>query len=160
MIRHPHLLHGAALLAVVLVAGRVALADEVGCPAMITTPVATAAVPGWTVVPRPSPTGFPFRGVDAPGRKTFEGVTIVDGGPEDVTAEAPGSLVPDESALRDGRLRQRWDLSEGSPRGFLMVCRYQATATVLFRVLDATVRECIQILPRHDTLRAQSAICH
>lgn len=134
-------------------------AAEIICPAAITTPLAAESMPGWMVDPRPSPTGFPFRGPDTPGRKRFEGVTIVDGGPADLRAEAPGSLVPDESAMRDGRLRQRWDVSPGSPRGFLMVCRYQGTATVLARVLPASARECVQILPARDTSRALSALC-
>lgn len=144
-----------ALLALLLVPGT-ALA-EIACPASITTPVADA--PGWIVEPHPSPTGFPFRGPDTPGRKTFEGVTIVDGGPGDLRAEAPGSLVPDESVMRGGRLRQRWDLSGGSPRGFLIVCRYLGTATVLAQVLPDSIRECLQILPARDATRALSATC-
>ena len=135
-------------------------AAEIACPDAITTPLGAEAVPGWMVEPHPSPTGFPYRGPDAAGRKPFEGVTIVDGGPGDLRAEAPGSLVPDESAVRGGRLRQRWDVSAGSPRGFLMVCRYQGTATVLAQVLPPTARECIQMLPPRDTSRALSALCH
>lgn len=137
----------------------VAAAADIACPAAITTPIAADAAPDWMVDPHPSPTGFPFRGPDAPGHRTFEGVTIVDGGPGDLRAEAPGSLVPDESARQGGRLRQRWDLSGGSPRGFLMVCRYRGTATVLARVLPASVRECVQVLPRPDAGRALSALC-
>lgn len=72
----------------------VAMAADVTCPAAIITPLGAGAAPGWLVDPRPSPTGFPHRGPDAPGRKTFEGVTIVDGGPGNLRAEAPGSLVP------------------------------------------------------------------
>jgi hypothetical protein len=136
-----------------------ASAGEVACPAAITTPLSAEAAPGWMVETRPSPTGFPSRGPDTPGPKHFEGVTIVDGGPEELRAEAPGSLVPDESAERAGRLRQRWDISPGSPRGFLMVCRYRGTATVLARVLPASARECVQILPARDTGRALSALC-
>lgn len=142
----------------ILLPGAAAAAD-IACPATITTPLAADAAPGWLVDPRPSPTGFPFRGPDAPGRKGFEGVTIVDGGPGDLRAEAPGSLVPDESAVQGGRLRQRWDLSGGSPRGFLMVCRYQGTATVVARVLPAAARECVQVLARPDAGRALSAQC-
>jgi len=145
-----------ALLSILLIPGT-ALA-EIACPAGITTPVTDAG--GWIVEPHPSPTGFPFRGPDAPGRRTFEGVTIVDGGPGDLRAEAPGSLVPDESAMREGRLRQRWDLSGGSPRGFLIVCRYQGTATVLAQVLPAGTRECVQLLPGRNARRALSASCH
>lgn len=134
-------------------------AAEIACPEAISTPLAADAAPGWIVDPRPSPTGFPYRGPDAPGRKVFEGVTIVDGGPGDLRAEAPGSLVPDESSPQGGRLRQRWDLSQGSPRGFLMVCRYQGTATVLARILPGTMRECVQVLARPDAPRALSALC-
>lgn len=136
-----------------------AAAAEVACPAAITTPLAADAAPGWMVDPRPSPTGFPYRGPDRPGRKPFEGVSIVDGGPGDLRAEAPGTLVPDETALRDGRLRQRWDLSGGRPRGFLMVCRYENTATVLARILPASTLGCEQMLPRRDARRAASALC-
>ncbi|MEO3472446.1 STY0301 family protein [Roseomonas sp. CAU 1739] len=135
----------------------VAGAADIACPDAITTPL--AAMPGWMVDAHPSPTGFPYRGPDVPGRKAFEGVTIVDGGPGDLRAEAPGSLVPDESAAQGGMLRQRWDISQGSPRGFLMVCRYQGTATVLGRVLPASARECVQMLPQRDTRRALSALC-
>lgn len=134
-------------------------AAEITCPDAITTPLAASAMPGWMVDPHPSPTGFPFRGPDAAGRKPFEGVTIVDGGPGDLRAEAPGSLVPDESSAQGGRLRQRWDVSLGSPRGFLMVCRYEGTATVLAQVLPPTARECVQVLPAHARGRALSALC-
>lgn len=135
-------------------------AAEIACPAAITTPLAAEAMPGWMVDPHPSPTGFPYRGPDSAGSKPFEGVTIVDGGPGDLRAEAPGSLVPDESAMQGGRLRQRWDVSQGSPRGFLIVCRYEGTATVLAQVLPATARECVQMLPPRARGRALSALCH
>ncbi len=61
--------------------------------------------------------------------------------------------------MQGGRLRQRWDLSRGSARGVLMVCRYQGTATLLARVLPASARECMQLLPRADAGRALSALC-
>lgn len=147
-----------ALLLIVLLPGA-ARGAEIACPAVITTPLAADAAPGWMVEPHPSPTGFPYRGPETPGRKAFEGVTIVDGGPADLRSEAPGSLVPDESAAQGERLRQRWDLSQGSPRGFLMVCRYRGTAAVLARILPGTVRECEQMLPRRDAHGAISARC-
>lgn len=137
-----------------------AFGAEIACPAAITTPVGAAGVPGWIVAPHPSPTGLPHRGPDRPGRNSFEGVTIVDGGPGDLQAEAPGTLVPDESAPQRGQLHQRWGLAQGGPRGFLMVCRYIGTATVLAQVLPATMRECVQLRPeRGGGGPALSAIC-
>jgi hypothetical protein len=126
------------------------LAADIACPEAITTPLGPEALPGWTAVARPSPTGFPHHGPDQTGRRPFDRLSVVDGPPSDIQAEAPGTLAPDEGAAghgRGGTLRQRWDLSAGSPRGFLMVCHYQGTATLLFRVLPAGVRECRQSLP-------------
>jgi len=138
-----------AAFAALLVPG-IARAAEIACPAAITTPADGHAHPAWRVVPRPSPTGFPFRGPERPGRNALGGIGVVDGPESDVMAEAPGTLMPDEGA--SGRLRapsvtQRWDISRGSPRGFLLVCQYRGTATVLAMVLPPGMRECRQTLP-------------
>lgn len=135
---------------VVLLAPAAATAEEIACPAEIVTPAAAEAHPGWRVVPRPSPTGFPFRGPERPGRNALAGIAVVDGPDSDVMAPAPGTLMPDEGASgrpRPPRLTQRWDISGGSPRGLLLVCQYRGTATVLARVLPPDLRECRQVLP-------------
>ena len=127
-----------------------ASAAEIACPAEIATPAVAEAHPGWRVVPRPSSTGFPFRGPERPGRNALAGIAVVDGPDSDVMAEAPGTLMPDTGASgrpRPPSLMQRWDISGGSPRGLLLVCQYRGTATVLARVLPPGLRECRQVLP-------------
>lgn len=125
-------------------------AADIACPAEITTPADAAAYAGWRVVPRPSPTGFPYRAAERPGRNALAGISVVDGPESDVMAEAPGTLMPDEGAsgrLRPPSVTQRWDISYETPRGFLLVCQYRGTATVLARVLPPGTRECRQTLP-------------
>jgi len=127
-----------------------ASAADIACPTSLTTLGGGAAPPGWTLVPRPSPTGFPFAGPERPGRHALSGISVLDGPPEDVMSEAPATLVPDEGASdrpAPPRLTQRWNLSAGSERGFLLVCHYSGTAAVLTRALPRNVRECRQTLP-------------
>ena len=75
---------------------------------------------------------------------------MVDGPASDVEAAAPGTLMPDEGAsgrMRPPSVTQRWDVSYANPRGFLLICHYRWTATVLAMVLPAGIRECRQTLP-------------
>ncbi|MES2713129.1 MAG: STY0301 family protein [Pseudomonadota bacterium] len=120
-------------------------AQGISCPPMLAPTPA-----GFTLVPRPSPTGFPFRGAEQTGPRRFDRISVVDGPESDVMAEAPGTLMPDEGASgrpRPPSLRQRWNLAGGSPRGHLLVCHYAGTAAVLTRVLPPRTRECRQSLP-------------
>jgi hypothetical protein len=127
-----------------------AAAESFACPAEITTPIGAGAVPGWVAVPLPATRSFPHRGPDAPGRKRFARLSLVDGLPADFDREAMAVLMPDEGAggpLQPPLLRQRWDLGGGGAQGFLMVCSYAGTATLLYRAVPGGMRECVQLIP-------------
>jgi hypothetical protein len=120
-------------------------AQEITCPQTL-----SPNAPGFTFVQRPSPTGFPSRGAESTGPRPFSSISVIDGIASDIMSEAPGTLIPDEGAsgrLRPPTVRQRWNLSAGSPRGYVLVCQYAGTAAVLTRVLPPTTRECRQSLP-------------
>ncbi len=125
-------------------------AADIACPTSLTTLGGGTAPPGWTLVRRPSPTGFPFAGAERPGRHALSGISVLDGPPEEIMAEAPATLVPDEGGSgrpTPPRLTQRWNLSTPSERGYLLVCHYTGTAAVLTQPLPQNVRECRQTLP-------------
>ncbi|MDB5315682.1 MAG: exported protein of unknown function [Rhodospirillales bacterium] len=119
-------------------------AQEITCPQTL-----SPNAPGFTFVPRPSPTGFSFRGAEGTGPRPFSSISVVEGAPSDILTD-PATLVPDEGAggrMRPPTVRQRWNISAGSPRGYVLVCQYVGTAAVLARLLPPTTRECRQSLP-------------
>ncbi|MBR0654346.1 STY0301 family protein [Plastoroseomonas arctica] len=133
-----------SLLPLLLIATPLA-AQEITCPRTL-----PANAPGFTLVARPSPTGFPYRAAELPPPRPFSGISVIDGPESDVMAQAPGTLMPDTGAR--GRptppsLRQSWDISRRSPRGYVLVCQYAGTAAVLVRALPPRARECHQSLP-------------
>jgi len=112
----------------------IAAAEEVGCPAQIST-IQTLARPvsGWSERKDPSP-------------NVLAGLTFYDGRPEE-----QASLAPDEKHVK-GKLVESWELFPNPPRQNWLECIYAGTSIKLARPLPKEIRGCTVTFDEKQTV--------
>jgi len=124
----------AGILLTVSGAAGLAQAEEVGCPAQIsTTQTLARPVSGWTDRKDTSP-------------NVLAGLTFYDGPPEE-----QASLAPDEKHVK-GKLVESWELFPNPPRQNWIECIYAGTSIKLARPLPKEIRGCTVTFDEKQTV--------
>lgn len=108
--------------------GAIAAPSPANCPASIVATETSSAVLGpWEVV------------IDeSKGGRTLEQILVYSGHPRDM-----GSLMPDNSVKRNGKLVSTWQLTSPDARGgYWLGCAYRNSTTLLVRPLPASTKVC------------------
>ena len=112
----------------VLANGATAASSPANCPASISaSETISSAVAPWQIVAD-----------ESKGGRTLEQILVYTGHPRDM-----GSLAPDSSVKRNGKLVSTWLLTAPDARGgHWLGCAYRNSTTLLARPLPASTKVC------------------